>query len=197
MNTDFNDVMSQRTDEQLIKIVTEDRNGYQSLAIEVAEEELKKRNINRTKVEQVKVEFIAKIEERKEFESKKVSSLTRFIHFIVDTIAFIIVTIIFTFILGLLFNPTDQNLITIFGCLMLAAGFFGYYIFMEAKYQKTIGKFMTKTKIVNKNGTKPEVGNIVRRTFCRLIPFDRISFLFTQNGIHDRFSDTTVIKDEN
>jgi uncharacterized RDD family membrane protein YckC len=104
---------------------------------------------------------------------------------------------IFAFILGLFINPTDQGLMTILGYLMLTASFFGYYVFMETKYQKTIGKFITKTKVVNKNGTRPEVGDIVRRTFCRLIPFDRISFLFTQNGFHDRLSDTTIIKDEN
>ncbi|HBT10121.1 MAG TPA: hypothetical protein DEB18_11870, partial [Leeuwenhoekiella sp.] len=28
-----------------------------------------------------------------------------------------------------------------------------------------------------------------------LIPFDRISFLITKNGFHDRFSNTKVIKD--
>ena len=197
MNTDFKDVMSKRTDEDLIKIVTVDRDGYQPLAIEAAEQEIKNRNIDTTKIEQVKADLTTKIEEQNEFDSKKVSSLTRFIHFIVDTIAFIVVMMIFAFILGLFINPTDQSLMTILGYLMLAASFFGYYVFMETKYQKTIGKFITKTKVVNKNGTRPEVGDIVRRTFCRLIPFDRISFLFTKNGFHDRLSDTTIIKDEN
>jgi hypothetical protein len=192
MNTDFKDVMSKRTDEDLIKIVTVDRDGYQPLAVEAAEEEIKKRNIDLTTIEQVKVELTAKIEEQKEFDSKKVSSMIRFIHFIVDTIAFIIVTMILAFILGLFINPTDQRLMTILGYLMFGLGFFSYYVFMETKYQKTIGKFITKTKIVNKNGTKPGIGDIVRRTFCRLIPFDRVSFLFTANGFHDRLSDTTI-----
>jgi hypothetical protein len=197
MNTDFKDVMSKRTDEDLIKIVTVDRDGYQPLAIEAAEQEIKNRNIDTTKIEQVKVDLTAKIEEQKEFDSKKVNSLTRFIHFIVDTIAFVILTMILAFILGLFINPTDQTLMTLMVYLMFAAGFFAYYVFMETKFQKTIGKFITKTKVVNKNGTRPEVGDIVRRTFCRLIPFDRISFLFTKNGFHDRLSDTTIIKDEN
>lgn len=196
MNSDFKEVMSKRTDEDLIKIVTVDRNDYQPLAVEAAEEEIKKRNIDTTRIEQVKVELSAKIEEKKEFDSKKVSSLTRFIHFIVDTIAYSILTMIFSFILGLFINPSDQNLMTILVYLMFAIGFFGYYVFMETKYQKTIGKFITKTKVINKNGTIPELGDIVRRTFCRLIPFDRISFLFTSNGFHDRLSDTTLIKDE-
>ncbi|MBF0694168.1 MAG: RDD family protein [Flavobacterium sp.] len=197
MNTDFKGVMSNRTDEDLIKIVTVDRDGYQPLAIEAAEQEIKNRNIDTTKIEQVKADLRTKTEEQKEFASKKVSSLTRFIHFIVDTIAFVILTMVFAFVLGLFINATDQSLMTLMGYLMLAAGFFGYYVFMETKFQKTIGKFITKTKVVNKNGTRPEVGDIVRRTFCRLIPFDRVSFLFTPNGFHDRLSDTTIIKDEN
>ena len=197
MNTDLKDAMSKRTDEDLIKIVFVDSDGYQPMAVEAAEEEIKKRNIDKTKIEQVKVDLTAKIEEQKDFDSKKLSVLTRFIHFIVDTIAFIIFTMIFTFVIGLFINPTDQNLKIILRYPMFATGFLVYYVFMETKYQKTIGKFITKTKVVNTNGTKPELGDIVRRTFCRLIPFDQISFLFTPNGFHDRLSDTTVIKDEN
>jgi len=195
MDIGFKDVMSKRTDEELVKIVTLDRDGYQPLAVEAAEEEIKKRNIDTTKIEQVTVDFIAKIEEQKEFDSKKVSSLKRFIHFIVDTFAIIFMSMIFAFILGVFINPTNQILITILGYLMLAMTFFGYYIFMETKYQKTIGKFFTKAKVVNINGAKPEVGEIVIRTLFRLIPFDRISYLFTRNGFHDRLSDTIVIKD--
>jgi uncharacterized RDD family membrane protein YckC len=83
------------------------------------------------------------------------------------------------------------------GYVILLLSYIGYYTLMETKYQKTIGKFITKTTVVTKDGAKPEVGDIVRRTFCRLIPFDRVSFLFTQNGFHDKLSDTTIIKDEN
>ena len=197
MNSDFKDVMFKRTDDELIKIVTIDKGKYQSLAIEAAEEEIRKRNIDTTKIEQAKVDLTVKVEEQMEFDSKKVSSGTRFIHFIVDTIAFFILTMIFAFVLSLFINPTDQSIITLIGYLMLATGYFGYYVFMETKFQKTIGKFMTKTKVVNKNGTIPKGGDILRRTFCRLIPFDRVSYLFTQNGFHDRLSETIVIKDEN
>lgn len=192
MNTDFKDVMSKQTDEDLIKIVTLDRDGYQPLAIEAAENEIKNRNIDTTKIEQVKVDLTAKIEEQKKFDSKKVSSLARFIHFIVDTIVWYIIVAILTFSLN-----AEDGFQMLLGYLIFFASYIAYYVFMETKYQKTLGKFITKTKVINKNGTRPEVGDIVRRTFCRLIPFDQISFLFTQNGFHDKFSDTTIIKDEN
>jgi len=46
MIADFKDVMSQRTDEELIEIVTMNRNDYQQLAVISAEEEIKKRNLD-------------------------------------------------------------------------------------------------------------------------------------------------------
>ena len=192
MNIDFNEVMSKHADDELIKIVTIDKNKYQPLAIEAAEEEIKKRNIDTTKFEQVKVTLTAQSTEEKEFEAKKVNSVTRFLNFIIDTIVWFIIVAILT-------NALDANdpMQMAVGYFIFFASYIGYYALMETKYQKTIGKWITKTKVVNKNGTKPEGGAILRRTFCRLIPFDRISFLFTPNGFHDRLSDTTVIKEEN
>lgn len=190
MNTDFKDVMSKRTDNELIQIVTVDKNKYQPLAIEVAEEEIKRRNIDTTKIEQVTVELATKITEQEEFENKKASSLTRFLNFIIDSIVWLVIVAILTNSL----NAKDPIQILI-GYFIFFASYIGYYVFMETKFQKTIGKFITKTKVVNKNGTKPKLGDVLRRTFCRLIPFDRISFLFTANGFHDRLSDTTIIKE--
>ncbi|MFV5698085.1 RDD family protein [Flavobacterium sp. ZT3R17] len=192
MDTDFKDVMLKRTDDELIKIVTVDKNKYQPLAVEAAEEEIKKRNIDTTKIEQVKVDLTAKIEKQDQFEAKKVSSWTRFLNFIIDVIVWFIIVAILTSQL----NAKDPVQM-LFGYLILFASYVGYYAFMEIRYQKTIGKFITKTKVVDKNGTKPKDGDILRRSFCRLIPFDRISFLFTPNGFHDRLSDTTIIKDVN
>ena len=197
MTTDFKDVMSKKTDEELIKIVTIARNDYQPLGVEAAEQEIKNRGIDTTTIEQVKIELTTKIEEQEQFDDKKVSQIKRFINFIVDTIAFFIVAIILSYIFDIFVSTTDESLTTLVAYLMFALGFFGYYVFMESKYQKTIGKFITKTKVVTKDCAKPELGDIVRRTFCRLIPFDRVSFLFTKDGFHDRLSDTTIIKDEN
>jgi RDD family len=192
MNTDFKDVMSKRTDEELIKIVTVGRNDYQPLAVEAAEQEIKNRGIDTTIIEQVKIDLTTKIVEQQQFDDKKVKATTRFINFIVDTTIWLIIAAILTYPL----NAKDGNQMLL-GYLILLLSYIGYYSLMETKYQKTIGKFITKTTVVTKGGAKPEVGDIVRRTFCRLIPFDRVSFLFTQNGFHDRLSNTKIIKDEN
>lgn len=43
---DFTKVMSERSDEQLIEIVTRQRNDYQPQALEAAEKELERRNLS-------------------------------------------------------------------------------------------------------------------------------------------------------
>lgn len=147
-------------------------------------------------LEQLRPDSINQIEHQRQPDSNNVSSLTRFANFLIDTVTFSMLTVVLSLMLGQIINPTDQLLITWLIYLILAFSFFGYYIFMETKYQKTIGKFITKTKVVTRDGMKPKIGSIAKRTFCRLIPFDRVSFLFSPNGFHDKFSDTKIIKDK-
>lgn len=75
--------------------------------------------------------------------------------------------------------------------------FLFYYIFFETVYSKTIGKFITRTKVLTTDGDKPLLNTIIKRTFCRLIPFDSYSFINNEIGIHDNYSKTVVIIDEN
>ena len=196
MTTDFKNVMSQRTDEELIRIVTVQRDDYQPMAVVAAEDEIQKRGIDLTKIEEVKTDLEARIEELKEFDSKKVNSMIRLLNFIIDSFAFLIVFLILAYIFGLFFNTDNPLIIKTAGFILLIVAFFGYYVFMEYKYQKTIGKLITKTKVLRIDGEKAQLGDIVTRTFCRLIPFDRLSYIFTTNGLHDRLSFTTVILDK-
>ena len=195
MENEFKQVMSERTDEELIKIVTIERDGYNPTAIEAAESEIKKRNIDTSKFTEIKEKATAEKEQKKELNSNIVGSGIRFVNFIIDFIIWLILAFIISFIIGLFIRPTDQGLITLFGYILIFGTFIAYYAIMEIKFQKTVGKFVTKTKVVKMNGEKPENGDIIARTFCRLIPFDRISFLFTRNGFHDFLSKTTVVKD--
>ncbi|NAS30330.1 RDD family protein [Flavobacteriaceae bacterium R38] len=68
-----------------------------------------------------------------------------------------------------------------------------YYFFFELIFGQTIGKMITKTKIVDiKSGGKPGFIRILIRTLSRLIPFDFLSYLFSSNGIHDKLSKTKL-----
>lgn len=70
-----------------------------------------------------------------------------------------------------------------------------YYFFMKTFTSRTIGKYITKTMVVMEDGTKPDSSQIFKRTLCRLIPFNALSFLGSPcNGWHDNISDTYVVK---
>jgi uncharacterized RDD family membrane protein YckC len=70
-----------------------------------------------------------------------------------------------------------------------------YYFVLEATTSRTLGKLITGTKVVNQDGGTPTLGQIVGRTFCRLIPFEAFSFLGTPpRGWHDSIPKTIVVK---
>lgn len=69
-----------------------------------------------------------------------------------------------------------------------------YYALFEIFFSRTIAKFITKTVVVMEDGSKPDTGTIVKRTFCRLIPFNVLSFVGNPRGWHDSISDTYVVK---
>lgn len=69
-----------------------------------------------------------------------------------------------------------------------------YYVIFESLTFKTLGKYVTNTKVVMHNGEEPKLQEIFIRTLCRLIPFDAFSFLGTKGkGWHDSISKTYVV----
>lgn len=70
-----------------------------------------------------------------------------------------------------------------------------YYLIFEGISNKTIGKYLTKTKIIRNDGKQPSLIHIDVRTIIRIVPLDIFSYLFSSNGWHDRFSKTIVIEE--
>ncbi|MBW2962541.1 RDD family protein [Mesonia aestuariivivens] len=197
MENEFKKVMSERTDQELIKIVTVERERYNPTAIEAADLEIEKRNIDTAEFEKIKEKATVDKEQKQKVDSNVVGSGTRFINFLIDFFVWLVLASLIIFIIGL-FVPViteNQGILTLLVYILFFGSFIGYYAIMEIKFQKTVGKFVTKTKVVTMNGEKPENGEIIARTFCRLIPFDRLSFLVVKNGIHDFLSKTKVVKD--
>jgi uncharacterized RDD family membrane protein YckC len=67
-----------------------------------------------------------------------------------------------------------------------------YYIIFETLFQRTLAKFITKTKVIMVGGAKPSVDTIIKRTLIRYIPF----ILFSgSRGTwwHDRWTKTRVV----
>lgn len=195
MENEFAKVMVERTDIELTKIVTADREKYNPSAIAAAETELEKRNIDKSKFESIKEEAIVERTKTVGTEEKVVGSFVRFLNFLIDILIWLMLSFFLSLLVDLFIQTSDEVLLQLYGYLFMSGTFVLYYATMEIRFQKTVGKFITKTKVVKIDGSRPETSDIIGRTFCRFIPFDRISFLFTKNGIHDYLSKTRVIKD--
>lgn len=71
-----------------------------------------------------------------------------------------------------------------------------YYVSLEGLFGRTMGKIITGTIVLNDDGSKVALENVIARTACRLIPFEVFSFLGGDGhpmGWHDRFSKTKVV----
>jgi uncharacterized RDD family membrane protein YckC len=73
--------------------------------------------------------------------------------------------------------------------------YFAYYIGMESLFSVTLGKLVTGTRVVRKDGRTASFGQIVGRSVARIIPFEAFSFLGSSaGGWHDSLSGTMVVK---
>ena len=92
-------------------------------------------------------------------------------------------------------TPEQEAMLNLVGFLLGLIVVLGYYVIMEAAFQKTIGKMLTGTHVVTADGNVPSFGQIVGRSFARMIPFEPLSFFGkTHTGWHDRLSGPRVIR---
>ena len=90
-------------------------------------------------------------------------------------------------------NSTTINLLIITFSLVF---FFFYYFILESLFGKTLGKVLTRTRVVDSCGDRPASNRIAARTISRLIPFEPFSFFGKEpRGWHDSLSKTWVVKD--
>ena len=122
------------------------------------------------------------------------SRTVRFLHLLIDSL---LIAIIFTPIMAnlqlsssALFSNYDTYTLLI-GQLILAKLF--YYVISETVLYTTPAKYLTGCYVSLADGTKPTTGALLKRTFCRFVPFDSLTFLGNR-GIHDQISGTTVVK---
>lgn len=119
----------------------------------------------------------------------------RFGNMIADLIVISILQFGIEFLMGgdsLYSNDPNQSLSSVYYILVGVP----YYVIMEHTFGKTVGKFITRTKVVKEDGSSPNVVNLIGRNFARYIPFNGLSFLFADKGWHDSLSKTYVIIDE-
>ncbi|MDP4952365.1 MAG: RDD family protein [Flavobacteriales bacterium] len=122
----------------------------------------------------------------------KVGHGRRIANFAIDKIISLAIIIV----LGIFFMPVSylDSDNTILDYVLETVGLLVYYLLIEVPTGRTVGKLVTKTVVVDEHGNKPSVGQLVTRSFCRIVPFEHFSFLGnTARGWHDQWSDTYVI----
>lgn len=125
-----------------------------------------------------------------------VGKLVRLANYIIDYLVQIALIILVSFIVLLVggeeaFSTIERVPEILLGIIVL----FPYYIIMEASIGRTVGKLVTGTKVVDEDGRAPTLGQVVGRTFARIIPFEAVTFLgWETRGWHDSMPNTYVVK---
>ncbi|MBK3517344.1 RDD family protein [Carboxylicivirga marina] len=125
----------------------------------------------------------------------------RFVNYIIDTIFMYLMILFFATIYGIYLAAVNPNALDgleenggLIENLVFILLSIIYYTLMESLTGRTIGKLLTKTKVVDEDGNKPSFGTAFIRSLCRIVPFDGLSFLFAGKGWHDAWSNTTVVE---
>ena len=120
----------------------------------------------------------------------------RFANYLIDLIIWYIIAMLL--MIAFVYGSKDETLLDnkIFGYVLTIFAMISYYIFFEGLTGQTIGKMITKTKVVNEAGGKATLSQIVGRSFARIIPFESFSFLGGGSGWHDTLPGTRVVNIE-
>lgn len=128
--------------------------------------------------------------------------IQRILNFVIDLIIIsgLMVTIILLFFSLIskkvidINSITEDRLNTVLGIIIYSTIFLYYYIF-ELLFNKTLGKIITRTGIVDVLNNKPKPKQILIRSLIRLIPIDWFTYFSKQPvGWHDSASGTRVKK---
>jgi len=125
-----------------------------------------------------------------------VSGWRRFGTYLIDVVCNYVVMIILVMALVLVLGQSSIELLdglagNLIGVVLMVI----YYIGFELVFARTPGKFLLGTIVVDEKGNKPTPGQIIGRSFARLIPFEPFSCIGDQSrGWHDSMSKTYVVR---
>lgn len=138
----------------------------------------------------------------------RAEKLTRFANFIIDRVVISVFFLALGFIASLLYRLANIDfLINIvykmsemnrFLDILITSLIYFMYTFLIEYFTKgrSIGKYITGTKVICIDGTEPTFNDYLIRNISRIVPFDTLSF-FGENGWHDKWSETRVINMKN
>ena len=112
----------------------------------------------------------------------------RFLNLLIDVGIVIFLVVIFNKIIY------SRSIFSYFGLFKILdiAVIFAYFYGLENSIGQTVGKMITKTKVVNLEGGKPTTQQMLVRTFSRVIPLEPV-LLIGGKWLHDSLSQTRVV----
>lgn len=117
---------------------------------------------------------------------------TRVVNFLVDTL------LIFGIAYGLyswwIFNVMYWQYTFIPFYVFFFGLIFIYYTFFEVIFKRTPGKWLTLSKVVNKQGGKPSFLQVIIRSLVRITIIDCFFIPFLDKPLHDYVSKTEVVE---
>jgi uncharacterized RDD family membrane protein YckC len=132
------------------------------------------------------------------------TTMQRIGNLLLDQVAFLLITVALysvfmlvagrTAVLAGVGDPSEDVSGGVYAIIALG-GFIGYYTIGEGGFGKTVGKLLTGTEVVNRNGTPLTLWRALARTCCRCVPLDQFSFFGGDRpvGWHDRWTGTFVV----
>ncbi|MBC7921598.1 MAG: RDD family protein [Ferruginibacter sp.] len=124
------------------------------------------------------------------------SKWIRFLNFLLDTVFFslLIMVVMKAMYPRETISQPEIDTIKVLGLPV----YFLYYFSLETLLGKTVAKFLTKTVVVNREGSRPGWRNVAIRTLCRYIPLEVFSGLISESGRpwHDTLSGTRVVSEK-
>ncbi len=127
--------------------------------------------------------------------SNPANPFRRMVNFVVDTMIWLALYLLVAALLDqYVFHFSSYLINYIYSISLGLILYLGYYFILEYYFGRTVGKFISRTKVITHKKPNKRIHPILTRTLLRLVPIDIFSFLFTRNGFHDQFSKTSVIR---
>jgi uncharacterized RDD family membrane protein YckC len=123
---------------------------------------------------------------------KNVGDGTRILNFLVD--GFLVFLLSYTAFKYWNFYVVYWHFKTINFWWFVGLSIFVYYSFFEIIWARTPGKWISSSKVVDRNGKKPSVVQILCRSALRLIVIDFFFNAFWGKPLHDKLTNTEVVE---
>ncbi|KAB1230305.1 RDD family protein [Chryseobacterium viscerum] len=132
----------------------------------------------------------------------------RFANLLIDRLVIVLIFLVYGFISSIIYELTGNYFFVniaykmsevdrLTDILITSTVYFIYTLLIEYFTKgRSIGKYITGSKVICIDGTEPTFNDYLIRNISRIVPFDVLSFL-GENGWHDKWSETRVINIKN